>query len=84
MRGEAFGPCGDEPRKLPCILVITAERTIGGEPGRSKEDDSVANALASKAVERLEVLRQYPQWASVVALKELLVLVGKRGMPYLG
>ena len=83
MRGETFGPRGDESRELSGLLVIATERTVWGKPGRPEENDSFVDALASKTAQRLEVLREYAQRTSVLALEEALVFVCKQGMHHL-
>ena len=47
-------------------------------PRRAEEDDGVVDVLAAKTLQRLEVLGEDAQRTRVVAVEELLVLVGER------
>ena len=78
MRGEIFGPCGDESRELAGLLVVATERTVRSKPGGAKENDSFVDAFASKTAQWLEIFSKYAQRARVLAVHEILVLVCKR------
>ena len=76
VRRQALRPGGDQARELARRVVVVAERTLGRQPRGAEEHDRVANALALERVHRLEVFGEDAQRARIVAVEELLVLVG--------
>jgi hypothetical protein len=54
-----------------------AKRALGRQPGRAEEDDGVVDALSLEGPQGLQVLGEDAQRASLVAVEEVLVLIGQ-------
>src|ERR1700720_3181921 len=73
---EIVRPGGDQPRQFARRVVVVAQRTVGRQPRRAEENDRVANVFVVESVQRFQVFGKDAQRTRIVAVEELLVLIG--------
>src|SRR5207249_10431100 len=77
VRRQILRPRGDQTRQFSRCVVVVAQWTLRREPCGAEEHDRVANVFVVESVQRFEVLGEDAQGTRIVAIEELLVLVGE-------